>query len=106
MAQLTAGSGEPGHPATELVEVEIQVYDPAFGVVSWWDDGASLRLDISEQPEPTVVISGNPEGLVSLARHLLTLAQPAAPGARSMDFDTYCGWLEDGSRGIRIEVEK
>ena len=103
---LTERPEERDEPPTEFVEVEIQPYDSALGAVSWWEDGATLRLDISEQPEPTVVISGNPEGLVSLARHLLTLAQSGVPGSRSMDFDTYCGWLEDGSRGLRIDVEK
>ncbi|MEV6631635.1 NUDIX domain-containing protein [Actinoplanes sp. NPDC051470] len=59
-----------------------------------------------ESPEKTVVISGNPAGLVSLARHLLTLAQDTVPDGRHLDFDSYCGWLEGGSAAIRIEIEK
>jgi len=88
------------------VTLEVISYDPALGVGTWWDDDAVLRAEVWESPEKTVVISGNPAGLMSLARHLLTLAQDAVPNGRHFDFDTYCGWLEDGSAAIRLEVEK
>lgn len=63
-------------------------------------------MEIDEVPEKIVVISGNAAGLASLARHLLTLAQSEVPAGSHLDFDSYCGWLEDGSAAIRIEVEK
>ncbi|BCJ73713.1 hypothetical protein CS0771_32570 [Catellatospora sp. IY07-71] len=99
-------AGEAADRPRSTVTVEIQTYDPALGVGTWWDDDTVLRAEVWESPEQTVVISGNPAGLVSLARHLLSLAQEAVPDGRHFDFDTYCGWLEEGSAAIRIEVEK
>ncbi|WP_446686763.1 Imm32 family immunity protein [Planobispora siamensis] len=57
-------------------------------------------------PEQTAVISGNPAGLTSLARHLLTLAQNGVPDGNHFDFDTYSGWLAEDSIALRIEVER
>ncbi|SBT38680.1 Imm32 family immunity protein [Micromonospora narathiwatensis] len=88
------------------VTIDVLTYDPAHGVGTWWDDETVLRAEVWDAPERTVVISGNRAGLRSLARHLLTLAQDAVPDGRHLDFDTYCGWLEEGSAAIRIEVEK
>lgn len=104
-----ASAVDAGHShdrSTSRVSVEVMVYEPALGVGTWWDDGTVLRAEVWESPERTVVISGNSAGLVSLARHLLTLAQDSVPDGRHLDFDTYCGWLEEGSAAIRIEVEK
>lgn len=53
-----------------------------------------------------MVLSGNPAGLTSLARHLLTLANDDVPDGMHFDFDTYAGWLSDGSMALRIEIEK
>ncbi|GAB3814679.1 Imm32 family immunity protein [Micromonospora zhanjiangensis] len=105
MASAVA-DGHSNDRSTSRVDVEVAVYDPALGVATWWNDGTVLRAEVWDSPERTVVISGNPAGLVSLARHLLTLAQDAVPDGRHLDFDTYCGWLEEGSAAIRIEVEK
>ncbi|MEV4847948.1 hypothetical protein AB0K20_32720 [Micromonospora matsumotoense] len=91
---------------TVAVTVKVTDYDPQLGVGTEWDAEAVLRAEVWETPEKTVVISGNPAGLRSLARHLLTLAQNSVPDGGHLDFDTYCGWLEDGSTGIRVEVEK
>jgi hypothetical protein len=101
-----AGAGQGPDRATLSVAVEVKAYDPALGVGTWWDEDAILRAEVWESPEKTVVISGNPAGLVSFARHLLTLAHDAVPDGRHLDFDTYCGWLEEGSAALRIEVEK
>jgi hypothetical protein len=105
MASTVDPGRDRGRPVAS-VEVEVAVYDPALGVGTWWEDDTILRAEVWESPEKTVVISGNPAGLVSLARHLLTLAQESVPDGRHLDFDTYCGWLEEGSAAIRIEVEK
>jgi hypothetical protein len=81
-------------------------FDAKSGIGTWWEEETILRVEILDSPEKTVVISGNAAGLTSLARHLLTLAQASVPDGRHFDFDTYCGWLEEGSAAIRIEVEK
>jgi hypothetical protein len=105
MASAVAAGGEPDRP-TLPVTVEVTTYDPSLGVGTWWDEETVLRAEVWESPEKTVVLSGNPAGLVSLARHLLTLAQDSVPDGRHFDFDSYCGWLEEGSAAVRIEVEK
>ncbi|KOX02383.1 hypothetical protein ADK66_30390, partial [Micromonospora sp. NRRL B-16802] len=64
-----------------------------------------LRIEVLETTAKTILISGNAAGLTSLARHLLTLAQPSAPAGSHLDFDDYCGWFEEGSFGVRIELE-
>lgn len=54
------------------VVVEVPEYHPVRGLRLLWDEGFDIevRVDVSE-----VVITANREGLLSLARHLLTLAQ-------------------------------
>ena len=88
------------------VTVNIASYGPNFGVRTWWEDGAALRAEVWDEPERTVVISGNSAGLRSLARHLLTLAQRQVPDGRHLDFDSYGGSLSEDSLAIRLEVEK
>ncbi|MEE1821963.1 hypothetical protein [Streptomyces sp. BE20] len=57
--------------------IEVPERHPEKGIRLVWDDGFDLevRIDSAE-----VVIKGNRAGLVSLARHLLTLAQEGVPG--------------------------
>jgi hypothetical protein len=93
-------------PATVPVVVQVIPYDRSRGLVSDWDEDTVLRLEVLDSPPNTLLITGNPAGLTSLARHLLTLAQPEAPIGSHLDFDDYCGWFEEGSLGVRIEVEK
>ena len=64
--------------------------------------GADLRVEVWETGEKIAVISGNPPGLISLARALLTLAQDDVPDGRHFDFDTY--GLVAGSIALRIEL--
>lgn len=91
-----------GLPARD-VAVAITPYDSRRGVVSEWQEGAILRVEVDDSPELTAVVSGNAAGLASLARHLLTLAQVEVPIGSHVDFDSYCGWLDEGSAGIRVE---
>jgi hypothetical protein len=58
------------------VELSIPPYDRTSGLSYEWDEGfeIAVRVEAGE-----VVISANQAGLTSLARHLLTLAQTAAP---------------------------
>ncbi len=95
-----------GDPHVRVVPVRIIEYNSEAGVSTWWNDDAYLRAEVESSPEPTVVISGNPAGLVSLARHLICLAQSGVPDGSHFNFDTYCGALADDSRGFRLEVEK
>jgi len=87
------------------ISTEVTPYSRAHGVVTKWHDGTELRIELANSPEPMAIIAGNADGLRSLARHLLTLAQDDVPLGSHLDFDTYCGWLADGSAGLRIERE-
>lgn len=97
---------DSSEPNIRVVGVELADYSSRAGVSTWWEDGAYLRAEVESSPEPTVVISGNPAGLVSLARHLLCLAQGSVPDGSHFNFDTYCGALTQDSHGLRLEVEK
>lgn len=100
---VNSGNGE--FPIA-TVSIQIAEYSSDVGIATWWDDGAYLRAEVESSPEPTVVISGNPAGLVSLARHLLCLAQSSVPDGSHLNFDTYCGALTEDSHGFRLEVER
>ena len=51
----------------------------------------------------TFVISANREGLISLANHLLNLAQTDVPCGTHIHLDGRNNSLEDGSQSIIIE---
>ena len=51
-----------------------------------------------------VVIEGNAEGLETLARHLLTLAQPGVPSGSHLHLEDSNG-LEDGSLALVLDRE-
>lgn len=91
--------------ARTVVHVEVQPYDPRLGIGTWWSDGSRLRVEVWER-EGTVVISGNPAGLESLARHLLTLASVEVPDGRHFDFDQGIDPFTEDSLGLRLEGEK
>lgn len=59
--------------------VEVPVYGPDAHLTFAWDDGFQILVDRSKSE---VTIRANTAGLVSLARHCLTLAQePVPPGS-------------------------
>ena len=99
-------AGGPASRPRVPITVDVFSYSSLYGVGSWWEEGAEIRAEVWEAPERTAVISGNSAGLRSLARHLLMLAQDEVPDGNHLDFDSYCGWLKEGSIAIRIEVEK
>lgn len=96
---------DPDEPAQEPIVVGVIPYSPRRGLISDWDDDTVLRIEVLETTAKTILVSGNAAGLTSLARHLLTLAQPSAPDGSHLDFDDYCGWFAEGSFGVRIELE-
>ncbi len=57
--------------------MELPAYDAVTGLSYTWEDGFEIFVDTTSSTE--VVIAANPAGLVSLARHLLTLAQESVP---------------------------
>jgi len=64
-----------------------------------WDDGYEIAVD---RAGGEVVIRANAAGLVSLARHCLTLAQQTVPPGSHIHLSDV-GELEDGSGELIIE---
>ena len=71
------------------------------GIHLEWDENFILRAMVNCKNN-SVTISGNTEGLISLARHLLTLAQSKVPIGKHLHFDDMNS-LEEGSNEMIIE---
>ncbi len=79
--------------------VDVPEYNQERGLHAVWDRGFSIR---SRVEDGEVVVVANTAGLVSLARHLLALAQPEVPDGSHWHFDD-TNSLEDGSTGLIIQ---
>ena len=80
-------------------EIEIVQYDANKGIQFNWEENFEIEVK-NEGGE--VIISANNEGLLSLARHLLTLAQNEVPIGTHIHLDEYNS-LEEGSIGLTFE---
>jgi hypothetical protein len=80
--------------------IEFADYTLETGLRLSWDLGASITVT---QDGNEILVSGNRPGLVTLARHLLTLAQPGVPQGAHMHLDEFNG-LEPGSTELIIEL--
>ena len=80
-------------------EIEIVQYDANKGIQFNWEENFEIEVK-NEGGE--VIISANNEGLLSLAKHLLTLAQKEVPIGAHIHFDEYNS-LEEGSYDLIIE---
>ncbi|MCH5271421.1 MAG: hypothetical protein J1E83_11825 [Lachnospiraceae bacterium] len=74
-------------------------YDENIGIQFNWEENFAIEVK-NEGGE--VIISANSEGLLSLAKHLLTLAQNEVPVGAHIHLDEYNS-LEEGSIGLIIE---
>lgn len=64
-----------------------------------WTDSFVIKVESSAQE---VIVSANKEGLMSLANHLLNLAQDSVPAGAHIHFDAYNS-LEDGSSELVVQ---
>ena len=67
----------------------MNIFVPTYsenGMAFVWEDGFSIKCSIDND---AVKIEANKEGLISLARHLLELAQEDVPEFEHMHFDEY-----------------
>lgn len=64
-----------------------------------WEDKFSIKCAIDQNG--AVVLSANSAGLISFARHLLTLAQNDVPECTHLHFDEFNS-LESGSKEVVI----
>lgn len=80
---------------------QLNVHDyTGEGLVLEWEDNMSIKAEI-DSANNVLGISGNREGLISLARFLLTLAQPSVPSGYHIHLDEMT-FLEKGSCEVII----
>ena len=75
------------------VEMQIPSYSSDKGIDFFWEGNFRIAVDSDGK---SVVIKANKEGLRSLAKHLLTLAQNEVPADSHLHYDDFNS-LEDGS---------
>lgn len=81
-----------------IISLNIPDYSPDTGVVLNWEN--DFQIKVSAQ-DAEVLIEANKDGLVSLANHLLNLAQPSVPTGTHIHLDKYNS-LEEGSSDLVI----
>lgn len=83
----------------KVVNVEIPEYSPQRGLQLHWMEGFDIHVRIVKN---STIIEANTAGLISLARLLLTLAEPQVPLHSHVQLDD-ANSLEDGSSQIVFE---
>ena len=81
------------------MEIVVPEYNVNTGLRLCWCDGYSVKISTNDNE---VIISANREGLLSLANHLLNLAQTEVSCGTHIHLDEYNS-LEDGSLDLIIE---
>lgn len=81
------------------VEIEIEPYDKGKGILLKWEEGYSIKI---EQEDNETLILANSAGLISLANHLVSLAQNEVAIGTHIHLDEYNS-LETDSIGLIIE---
>ena len=66
------------------IKINIPEYDDAIELI--WDDNFKIKTSI---PYDAITIEANREGLLSLARHLLLLAQEEVPDGSHFHLDDF-----------------
>ncbi|NRF37199.1 hypothetical protein HQN83_00630 [Pedobacter sp. LMG 31643] len=81
------------------VKIEIPKFSRDTGITYLWTEGFELNVTIDNN---VVIIKANKEGLISMANHLLNLAQDGIPKNHHMHFDEFSS-LEGGLEELIIE---
>ena len=81
------------------VEIEVPNYDPTRGFIFKWEYGFEIEHKIQDG---VAIIKANKAGLISLANHLLNLAQDDFYKGYHFHLDDYNS-LEEGSNVLIIE---
>lgn len=82
------------------IELEIPSYNAEKGFIYHWENNFEISTYFENNQ---LKITANKEGLISLASHLLNLAQESVPKGQHLHFDEYNS-LEEGS--IELIIEK
>lgn len=75
------------------IKIQIPTYSRDSGIEFVWEENFIIQADNNLN---SVVIKANKEGLQSLAKHLLTLAQDEVPVDTHLHYDEFNS-LEEGS---------
>ena len=81
------------------IALEIPDYSPDKGFVYNWEGDFDIEV---KYENGDVILSANKEGLTSLAKHLLNLAQDQVPNGYHLHLDEYNS-LEEGSVNFIIQ---
>ncbi len=81
------------------VLIDVPNYDPSKGFIFNWENGYEIENKIQDK---VAIIRANKAGLISLANHLLNLAQDDFPRGYQLHFDDH-NCLEEGSNEFIIE---
>jgi hypothetical protein len=84
----------------DKLKIEMEVFDYSKVHVLKIDWENDYKIAVSYE-EDSVVITANPDGLKTLARHFLTLAQEDVPSGWHLHYNDYSG-LEKDSIGLII----
>jgi hypothetical protein len=84
----------------QKIELSIPNYFPEDGLKSTWETGFKINCSISNG---TMIISANQQGLLSLAKNLLVLAQTNVPSGSHYHFDEYNSLEKDA---VELIIEK
>ena len=79
--------------------MEVPKFTSEKGIEYRWENGFDISITVENK---VTNIIANREGLVSLANHLLNLAQETVPSGYHLHFDEYNS-LEEGSCELIIE---
>ena len=83
------------------MNINVPSYDKK-GFKFVWEDDAAIKCTVNNN---AVLIEANRDGLVSLARHMLELAQDSAPEGTHFHLDEFNS-LEEGSSEMIIVKKK
>ncbi len=64
-----------------IVAIDVPGYSPEYGIAFNWDEGFEIEMEVLGSE---IRLTANQAGLISLARHLLTLAQDDVPSGRHL----------------------
>ncbi|WP_310551910.1 Imm32 family immunity protein [Paenibacillus glufosinatiresistens] len=81
------------------IKIKIPNYSKDNGIEFVWEDNFTI---LAQKNADSIIIKANKEGLHSLAKHLLTLAQNEVPVDTHLHYDDFNS-LEDGSCEIIIQ---
>lgn len=81
------------------INIDIPDYSPERGLVYKWENGFEIKSVTNNE---VIIITANKAGLISLANHLLNLAQDNVPASHHLHFDEHNS-LEEGSNELIIQ---